>query len=539
VSLKVRIFRSDKSCLLLVLALALPLLSTGLGDRDLWAPDEPRTGEVTREILRSGSWAVLHDNGGVYVEKPPLFFWLAAAAARAAGRVSEFALRLPSSLAGILGAIALFYLGRGLFGRRVGALAAVVLLTSQDYFMEARWAHPDMLWTLLLTCACLAFHEAHASSGGRAWLLAFYLAMGLAVLTKGPAGAILPILAVLVFLAASRDLAFLRRAGIAWGLPLSLLPSGLWLLAYRASSGSPFPAAEALVRFASRVTQGVHHAHPFPHVLTGLAIEFLPWIVLLPSAVWVTFPRRRERRDRDNVYLYSWVLAVFSVFAVSAEKRGVYLLPLLPLLSLLVARLWDMALLDWDPSPVGPLVAWPLVVGLAITAGATAIVVPRLGRDLPELRQPAAVLAGSLALTIGVALWVHRRLGGGAALATFAGGLAACYLVIALLILPVLDRSKSARQFCGRIAALVGASPLGIYPDPHDAYAFYTGRRVEVLQSREALRAFLESAPRAYCLMEEEQYEVERRALGRPLRVLDRDRVGHRAMVLVSGVSSP
>src|SRR5439155_1440869 len=170
-------------------------------------------------IHLSGSWAVLRDNRQLYFEKPPLYPWLAALFSLPAGKPTELALRLPSSLAGLLGLVAVFFLGRDLFGRRTGALAAVILATTYGYFMEARWAH--------------------------------------------------------------------------------------------------------------RFTSGEHHAHPFYHVLTSLPIEFFPWVLLLPQALWQTFPRSGARPDRDNAYIYSWVFVIFAVFAASVEKRGVYLLPLL------------------------------------------------------------------------------------------------------------------------------------------------------------------------------------------------------------------
>src|SRR5437773_1907287 len=100
-TLAIRIFRSDRSCLLLLLVLGLLLFATGLGARDLWAPDEPDIGEVVREIHLSGSWAVLRDNQQLYFEKPPLYPWLAALFSLPAGRPTEFALRLPSSLAAL------------------------------------------------------------------------------------------------------------------------------------------------------------------------------------------------------------------------------------------------------------------------------------------------------------------------------------------------------------------------------------------------------------------------------------------------------
>src|SRR5206468_2133088 len=264
-SLTVRVFRSDGNCLLLILFLGVALFATGLGARDLWAPDEPDIGEVVREIHLTGSWAVLRDNQELYFEKPPLYPWLAALASLPAGKPTEFALRLPASLAALLGLFVVFYLGRGLFGRRVGALAAVVLATTYGYFMEARWAHPDMLWTFWFLLSCLSFHLAYRAGGAPRWMVVFYLSIGLANLTKGPHGLLIPLLAVLVFLAASRDLGFVRRMGLAWGLPLALLPVALWVFAYR-STGEPFPLEALVLRLAHRFTSGEHHAQPFYHV---------------------------------------------------------------------------------------------------------------------------------------------------------------------------------------------------------------------------------------------------------------------------------
>lgn len=537
-SLAVRVFRSDGNCLLLILFLGVALFATGLGARDLWAPDEPDIGEVVREIHLTGSWAVLRDNQELYFEKPPLYPWLAAVASLPAGRPTEFALRLPSSLAALLGLVAMFYLGRGLFGRRTGALAAVVLATTYGYFMEARWAHPDMLWTFLLLMACLAFHRAYRSGGDPRWMAVFYLSIGLANLTKGPHGLLIPLLAVIAFLAASRDLRFVRRMGWWWGLPLALAPVGLWIAAYR-STGEPFPLEALVLRLTHRFTRGEHHARPFYHVLISLVVEFFPWVLLLPAAIWQTFPRRGARPDRDNAYVYSWIMSIFSVFALSVEKRSVYLLPLLPLLALLVARLWDLALMEWDPSPADRPIAWLLGASLLLAIGGAIVALPRLKARAADLLVPAALLAAIACLTTIAAIVVYRRYRGGAALAAFSAGLAVTYVVIAVAILPPLDRHKSARAFCERILQTVGDGPLAMYPDYRPTYVYYTGRFISVLHNRDQLRDYFASGERSYCLIQDDVFEAERRALGLDLEVLDRQAIGHRMMLLVGGSGPP
>lgn len=47
-----------------------------LGNRDLWAPDEPRYAQVAREMLENKNFILPHLNGEVYPDKPPLLFWL-------------------------------------------------------------------------------------------------------------------------------------------------------------------------------------------------------------------------------------------------------------------------------------------------------------------------------------------------------------------------------------------------------------------------------------------------------------------------------
>lgn len=528
-----RLFKSDRACLLLLLFLGLALFSIQLGGHDLWAPDEPDIGEVVREIHLTGVWQVLRDNGELYFEKPPLYPWLAALFALPAGRPTELTLRLPSSLAALLGLAVLFHLGRGLFGRRTGVLAAVVLATTYGYFMEARWAHPDMLWSFWLLLSALAFHIARRQEGSVPWLAVFYLSLGCANLTKGPHGLLIPLLAVIVFLASSRDLGFLRRMGLWWGIPLSLLPAGFWVAAYR-STGERFPLEALLLRLGHRFTSGEHHARPFYHVFASLPAEFFPWVLFLPFALWHTFPRRGSRPDRDNAYLYSWIVVIFTVFAASVEKRGVYLLPLLPFLALVVARTWDLALMGWDPSPVDRPIAWALGAALLLAAGGAGVVLPRVAREAPGLLSPAALLAGAGLLAVVAALLVHRRFGGGAALAAFSAGLAAVYLIVVIQVLPAMDTYKSARAFCRRVVAAVGEAPLAMYPDYRPTYVYYSERFIPVLKTPADLRRHLAGDRRAFCLIEDRVLAAERRGLEAEPEIVDRQRVGHREMLLVA-----
>lgn len=531
-SLATRLFRSDRACLLLIVPLSLLLFALNLGGRDLWAPDEPRAGTITRHIVESGSWTELRDDGRPYVDKPPLYFWLAAAASLPGGGVDEFTLRLPSNIAAILCVVTIFYLGRAMYGRRAGALAAIVLATSQDFFMEARWAHPDMVFCLCMTFAALAFFRSMVA-GDEEWRLPAYIALGLACLTGGPVG-LLPLLALAVFLAATKNLKALLRAGLGWGIPIVLLPSVAWLAAHRAATGQLFPLVDALALLPATVTTGVDHAEPLSHLMAGLPIAFLPWALFLPGAVLHTFPPRGSRQ-RPAVFVYSFLLVYLALFAISAQRRNDCLLPLMPLLSLLIGRVWDTALFDWRPSPVERTVKWPLRVCFVLSCVALVVGVVRLQSRAPDLVLHAGMLSGALALASLVAMIARPRRGEGAAMTMFTSGLVAVYIIVAVAALPAVNRHKSARPFGERIADRIGTAALGIFPHDNAAFSYYMGRTLVVLPNAELLDAFLASAPRVYAVVEEKHYTPGETGFSMTPAIVDRATVGYRTYLLIEG----
>ena len=531
------LFATDRRVLLLLLAASLLLVATGIGGRDLWDPDEPRTAVVTAGLLRDGHWAAPEQQGRPWLEKPPLYYWLACAAAKALGGVSEIAVRLPANAAAVLTAIVLFALGRALFGRRCGGLAALVLLTTEDFLIEARWARPDMLLALVLTGAVLCLWHA-TQSGGAAWWAGFFLSCGLGVLAKGPVG-LLPIPGALLYLASTRRLRRLLEPDWIAGFPLLFVPAGLWMFAWGAATGEHFPIGEVLGRFADRVVSGLHHPRPTWHVLTTLPLALLPWIALLPATIAETWPLRQRARDDRLTFIYCLLISDALIFAASVEKRGVYLLPMVPLVALLVGRFWDLSLFDWDPPPARRWVSTGLWFWAAIVFVAAIVVWQRTGREAPDLVNAGAGLglAGLLAFLPPAILL--RRIGTGRAIGLFAAGAAATGLVIIHLVLPALDPLKSARPLAARVAEATGDAPIGIHPDPHAGLTWYLARPVTLLTDRDALFLFLDAPEKGAGLVERTAWDLARAEAPEGTEVVLSGRVGHREFVLVRRMVDP
>lgn len=216
------------------------VLFTNLGGPRLWDRDEPRNAGCALEMRERGDWITPWFNDELRSHKPVLLYWLIMSAYALFG-VSEFSARFWSAALG-LGSVWLTYaMGRRLFGPRVGLWAGVILCSTLMFDVAARAATPDSVLLFCVTLAIALFvcgefprrsvavgrygasqpgklAAANLDEAGERWLggrewnvplrsstaTSMYGAMGLAVLAKGPVGAVLPTAVVGMFLLLAR-----------------------------------------------------------------------------------------------------------------------------------------------------------------------------------------------------------------------------------------------------------------------------------------------------------------------------------------------
>src|SRR5262249_7978485 len=89
--------------LLLLLLVCGALFFYRLGDRDLGSSHEARAAQNAQTIVGDGAWGLPRlFNRKVELQKPPLYYWLAAAIAWLRGTlVDAWAVRLPAALAAL------------------------------------------------------------------------------------------------------------------------------------------------------------------------------------------------------------------------------------------------------------------------------------------------------------------------------------------------------------------------------------------------------------------------------------------------------
>src|SRR5439155_682737 len=140
--------------------------------------NEARYAEVAREMALGGDWISPHLDFMLFLNKPPLVFWLAALLFRVAGP-TEWA-RLVSVGAAVVALMATCRLGALLYGGPAGLVAGLALATSLGFVLEARTLRPDMILTATVVVALLCWLTAERCETRRArGLAALRAALGL------------------------------------------------------------------------------------------------------------------------------------------------------------------------------------------------------------------------------------------------------------------------------------------------------------------------------------------------------------------------
>jgi 4-amino-4-deoxy-L-arabinose transferase-like glycosyltransferase len=305
-----------------------------LGQTHAVSSHEIRHAEISREMAESGNFLIPTLLGRPYRDKPPVLSAAIALLFHWNGGPSVALARLPSAVAGIAGAIILYFLGRTLADRRTALLAALGLLGVQGYQDMARTARPDMIFSLAILAAALASIHALGRPRDRRPEIGFGIAgaaCSVASLLKGPLAwgfcVTFPYLAWLCTTGAfrrptTRDwlvfaVGFAAAAAI-WVLPVLLLDRGAYLVS--------FLTQPDLTTWHLRDTfRRIHW--PWMYGFVGL----LPLSLLMPVVVV-------DARRRGLSAPLAIALAMLVVLSLIPKKRMHYQLPVYPFLALAVTE---------------------------------------------------------------------------------------------------------------------------------------------------------------------------------------------------------
>ena len=365
--------------LAMLLALSLAVFLPFIGSRDIATSHEARVVQVARQMADVGwpwnaklievpqvtlqqtaqglrlrakpgaptmwvnPWLVPVMNGRIRIQKPPLPYWCSAVLFRVFG-FGEGVSRFIPALLGAVAVLLVWDLARLLIGR-IGAWYAAMVWVSTFFIVDEfrkTMADPYLAFFTLsatwawvrATVSPVPFSPGHGPDSMKraTFLFCFYTSLALGVLAKGPL--------IFVFVAVYLVLYHILYRKRLPGSPLHHLAffaffaaiSLIWFyLVYRT-----LPNAIELWRYESigELSDNVEKARGWWFYLPNLLLIALPW-----TPVWLLgLFNRSTRSRRRRVFAIAGTIVVVLMFSVSNVKKNAYLLPLMPIQTVVIAQ---------------------------------------------------------------------------------------------------------------------------------------------------------------------------------------------------------
>lgn len=472
----------EKSFLLLVLILiSYVLLIHNLGSIALWDPDEPRQAIVARGMIERNDYIHTYLNGEPNLWKPPFYSWMIVLTSKITGNLDEFSSKAPSAIAAGLLVLITFFLGSRLADPRTGFLSGMVLLTNYQFLGNARESVMDMTFAFFIGLTILLNYLAIKRENR--WLLVLsFIPASLAIITKGPAGLLIPgCITFIYLLITKRTKRFILP--LACGCFFSVALAMIWFLL----AGREYFDEIILNQNFTRYVNAFDHKENFFYYFHKLFFNFLPWSILLPFSVYHAF--------RKKYWLpLIWFLFTFLFFEISTSKRAIYLLSLYPASALLcgfyVRDRWSWLAGDSKANVFLKVFAFLLAI---LPLGAIVALFTLQDEIIALFRtNPLIYVYFAVIFTTGI-LFLYFLVRKSEKKALF---LLFTYLVLVGFFhnsyyLPAIDNiSKSPRLITDGLKGFMNDKDVFLYGDNSAGLMFYIGKPVRVLLSAEDIRKY-------------------------------------------------
>ena len=442
-----------------VLIIAAAYLIPGLFGHDPWKQDEAYVFGITQHFLDSGDWVVPMVAGEPFMEKPPLYYWVAAACAWLLSR--WIPLHDGARLAtGIFMALTFSAVGstvRRWWGSGYGRFAVLALLGCLGLIWYGHLMLTDVpvLTGFAISASGFALARSRALAGG----LLIGIGIGVGFLAKG-----LLTPGVLGLTAALLPICFSnwRNRTYFHALAIALLAALPWLLIWPIALYLRSPSLFIDWFWLNNIGRFIGFSVPTLGAASskGYWLHIIPWFTFpaLPLALTTVWQRRTTISTSAPIQ-FSLVSSglLMTLLVMSASARPSYALPLLVVLCVLAApaavalparidRFWDLA----SRALFGTIAAsmWTLWLWMMVKARPPHW--PPLIHYLPEDFLPTLdfdAIAIAPLLTLSAAVYVgHLSNIRGRGLISWTIGMTLAWGLVCTLFLPWLDYAKSYRS---------------------------------------------------------------------------------------------
>lgn len=336
-----------------------------IGTYSLMDVDETRYVAMSRDMFNTKDFLTLYLNGQYFFEKPPLYFWQECLSfALWGGKVNEWTARFPVALLGFIFSFVVYFTSRKRVSRRFGVFTSLILATSLEFIMLAKYAILDIVLTFYVGLALVCYFQVYfcQENHKKFYWWAFYFFTGLAVMAKGIPGIAIPFGTVFfTSIMAKKFKEIFKPLYIIPGAIIFLLIVLPWHIImfkkYDPLFYNEYIIKHHLHRFLNTANNEIGRKQPFYYYFLVVLWGFIPWVFSMIAVFvdkiknwgnlhYVEKVRNFDFASMDNVHkalALCWVTVIWIMFffSSSSTKLATYILPIYYPLAIIVGLMWQ------------------------------------------------------------------------------------------------------------------------------------------------------------------------------------------------------
>jgi 4-amino-4-deoxy-L-arabinose transferase-like glycosyltransferase len=324
--------------IIILLIISSALILYNLGGNSFHDSDEALFAIIVKEMIRTGDWLTPHVGDEIAYTKPPLIFWLSALSSSAFG-FSEFSVRFPSAIFGILTVVLTYLFAESLYNRGTALLASLMILTC-SHFIYVHSSKTGELDTATTFFILLSTYSIWKSKQEKKYFYLVFASIGLVFMTKALAF-IIPMGIVILYLLLSRRIKDFSIGQWTAGFGIFILISLPWhihqLITHHGTFVDLYLRDQIIGR---RMGPGISSAFLPLYYIKIILSGFFPWSLILPFAfiynIIYSFKKKAAIEQTSLILIYAFVIYLIS--NIIPIKYNWYIMPIYPALAILSGR---------------------------------------------------------------------------------------------------------------------------------------------------------------------------------------------------------
>jgi 4-amino-4-deoxy-L-arabinose transferase-like glycosyltransferase len=305
--------------------------------------DAGKYAAISKTIFQTNNFWDLYIHNSPYYQKPPLFMWLISGGYYLTGITSNFTTRIFPLLFSILTIFSTYKIASYFYTKEIGKIAALFMATTEIFIFYNSEIHTD---SALTACTTTAIWQLAKYIDQRKWhnFVLGFVFIGMAMLTKGPIGIVVPVLAVGTHLLFKRDYRSIFKIEWLVGLVIIalIIAPHLWILYHHFEwEGIKF---FFWTNNAGRISGTYKGGSTDPwFYFYNLLVFTIPWSVFFAGGMlkqlWLMV-KLRQGQIKEYYTIGGAFLLIF-ILSFAKMKSPNYFYPAIPLLAVLAAHFYQ------------------------------------------------------------------------------------------------------------------------------------------------------------------------------------------------------